>query len=55
MQMGSPMSEEEALNEAESIKEKLQQSLGEGIFPNWIGPQRFGSGSLLPQKLVSMC
>ena len=43
-QDGSPMSEEEALNEAESIKEKLQQSLGEGIFPNWIGPQRFGSG-----------
>ena len=41
---GSPMSEEEALNEAEVIKEKLQQSLGEGIFPNWIGPQRFGSG-----------
>ena len=41
---GSPMSEEDALNEAERIKEKLQQSLGEGIFPNWIGPQRFGSG-----------
>ena len=41
---GSPMSEQEALNEAENIREKLNQSLGKGIFPNWIGPQRFGSG-----------
>ncbi|MEC8242600.1 MAG: tRNA pseudouridine(13) synthase TruD [Candidatus Thermoplasmatota archaeon] len=41
---GRPMTEEEALSEAESIKEKLSQSLGAGVFPNWIGPQRFGSG-----------
>ena len=38
------MTEDEALSEAESIRHKLQLSLGEGVFPNWIGPQRFGSG-----------
>ena len=38
------MTEEEALNESENIREKLKFSLGEGLFPNWIGPQRFGSG-----------
>ncbi len=41
---GSPMNEDEALTEVENIRTKLQQSLGEGLFPNWIGPQRFGSG-----------
>ena len=41
---GSPMTADEALAEAENIKQELSQSLGEGIFPNWIGPQRFGSG-----------
>ena len=41
---GTPMTEDEALAEAELIKNELRQSLGEGIFPNWIGPQRFGSG-----------
>ncbi len=41
---GSPMSEAEALNEAELITESLSKLLGDGVFPNWIGPQRFGSG-----------
>ena len=41
---GTPMTEQEALDEVESIKEKLGQSLGNNLFPNWIGPQRFGSG-----------
>ena len=41
---GTPMTEGEALSETESIRHKLQLSLGEGVFPNWIGPQRFGSG-----------
>ena len=40
----TPMTEDEALAEAELIKNELRQNLGEGIFPNWIGPQRFGSG-----------
>lgn len=41
---GTPMTEDEALAEAELIKNELRQNLGEGKFPNWIGPQRFGSG-----------
>ena len=41
---GTPMTEEEALTESENIRKKLKLSLGEGLFPNWIGPQRFGSG-----------
>ena len=36
---GTPMTEDEALAEAELIKNELRQTLGEGIFPNWIGPQ----------------
>ena len=41
---GTPMTEKEALEEVESIKVKLDESLGSNLFPNWIGPQRFGSG-----------
>jgi tRNA pseudouridine13 synthase len=41
---GSPMSEQEALDEVEKIKTGLDKALGENLFPNWIGPQRFGSG-----------
>lgn len=40
---GSPMSKEDALGEIASIKEKMADLIGEGRFPNWIGPQRFGS------------
>lgn len=41
---GTPMSEEEAILRIENIKEKMENAIGAGIFPNWIGPQRFGSG-----------
>ena len=41
---GTPMSEEEALNEVEQLKADMEEKLGPGRFPNWIGPQRFGSG-----------
>jgi len=41
---GTPMSEEEALNRISSIEEKMSESIGSERFPNWIGPQRFGSG-----------
>jgi len=41
---GSPMSEEDALENIRIIEEKMSSKLGKGIFPNWIGPQRFGSG-----------
>ena len=43
-QDGSPMTEDEALAEVERIKSNMHQKLGTGRFPNWIGPQRFGSG-----------
>ena len=38
------MTEEEALAEVERIKTSMHEKLGTGRFPNWIGPQRFGSG-----------
>jgi len=41
---GTPMSEEEATLRIENIKEKMENAIGAGRFPNWIGPQRFGSG-----------
>lgn len=41
---GTPMSEEEALSRIKDIQEKMENAIGPGIFPNWIGPQRFGSG-----------
>ena len=41
---GSPMSESEAIARIQQIEDKMKDELGEGIFPNWIGPQRFGSG-----------
>ena len=41
---GQPLSAEEALAEVESLRSVLVARLGEGAFPNWIGPQRFGSG-----------
>ncbi len=39
---GSPMTNEEALINAEKILSEMEEKLGKGIFPNWIGPQRFG-------------
>ena len=41
---GRPMNEQEALEEVERIRAEMQNKLGTGRFPNWIGPQRFGSG-----------
>ena len=38
------MSDEEAMAEIERIHTMLEQTLGAERFPNWIGPQRFGSG-----------
>jgi tRNA pseudouridine13 synthase len=43
-QDGTPMSEQEAMDEVENIRSKLIDSVGDGLFPNWVGPQRFGSG-----------
>ena len=41
---GRPMSDDEAMAEIERIHSMLEQTLGAERFPNWIGPQRFGSG-----------
>ena len=39
---GKPMKEDVAIKNAKSIVEEMNKRLGEGLFPNWIGPQRFG-------------
>ena len=41
---GSPMSDEEAIENIRLIESKMKESIGENRFPNWIGPQRFGAG-----------
>ena len=41
---GSPMSDDEAMEEVSRIQSDMEASLGGNRFPNWIGPQRFGSG-----------
>jgi tRNA pseudouridine13 synthase len=41
---GRPLSEDAALREVERITAAMEASLGANRFPNWIGPQRFGSG-----------
>ena len=40
---GSPMDGKEALLRVNRIREGLKDSLGADVFPNWIGPQRFGA------------
>ena len=41
---GKPMTEDDVINEIDHIKEKLAENIGQNLFPNWIGPQRFGAG-----------
>ena len=41
---GTPMNDDEALEEVTHIQSTMEASLGGNRFPNWIGPQRFGSG-----------
>jgi tRNA pseudouridine13 synthase len=38
------MSVEDALEQVKLIQEEMASKLGDNKFPNWIGPQRFGSG-----------
>ena len=40
---GNSLDAKEAIRRVNSIFENMQQRLGEGRFPNWIGPQRFGA------------
>lgn len=41
---GKPMTNSEAMDKIAQIEALMKNELGEGLFPNWIGPQRFGSG-----------
>ena len=41
---GSPMTNSEAMDKIAEIEKSMQEKLGSGLFPNWIGPQRFGAG-----------
>ena len=40
---GSPMTESEAMDRIAVIEAKMKEQIGDGLFPNWIGPQRFGA------------
>ena len=40
---GSPIDAKEAMRRVHSIREGLAKAMGSDAFPNWIGPQRFGS------------
>ena len=40
---GKPLSEVDALARIEVIKQEMEEVVGAGQFPNWIGPQRFGA------------
>ena len=40
---GAPIDSKEALSRVLKIKESMKELLGVDAFPNWIGPQRFGS------------
>ena len=41
---GTPMTNDEAMAEVRRIQDDMEAGLGGQRFPNWIGPQRFGSG-----------
>ena len=41
---GSPMTNSEAMEKISHIEALMKEELGDGLFPNWIGPQRFGAG-----------
>ena len=38
------MTNSEAMEKIAHIEALMRDELGKGLFPNWIGPQRFGSG-----------
>jgi len=41
---GTPMTDSEAIERISEIENGMNELLGNGLFPNWIGPQRFGAG-----------
>tara|TARA_B110000003_G_scaffold179504_1_gene178812 strand:- start:753 stop:2150 length:1398 start_codon:yes stop_codon:yes gene_type:complete len=40
---GTPLEGKEAMRRVLDLVSRMSEKLGENIFPNWIGPQRFGS------------
>ena len=40
---GAPIDAKEAMRRVNQVREELSQFMGADAFPNWIGPQRFGS------------
>ena len=40
---GNPIDAKEAMSRVHQIRDGLSKSMGSDAFPNWIGPQRFGS------------
>ncbi len=40
---GNPLTQEQVASITDNQREALVERLGEGRFPNWVGPQRFGS------------
>jgi len=42
--LGNPLTNDEVARRITSILEEMKEAVGEDKFPNWIGPQRFGSG-----------
>jgi|TARA_B100000959_G_scaffold256337_1_gene289424 tRNA pseudouridine13 synthase len=41
--LGEPIDAKEAMRRVHEIRHALTESIGSNAFPNWIGPQRFGS------------
>lgn len=41
--LGNPIDAKEAMRRVHEIREGLANAIGSDAFPNWIGPQRFGS------------
>ena len=41
---GTPMTDSEAMSRISEIESGMKENLGNELFPNWIGPQRFGAG-----------
>ena len=41
--LGNPIDAKEAMRRVREIRKGLSESIGSDAFPNWIGPQRFGS------------
>ncbi|MDP6869354.1 MAG: tRNA pseudouridine(13) synthase TruD [Candidatus Poseidoniaceae archaeon] len=41
---GKPMNDSDALRIIGEIETEMEGKIGPNLFPNWIGPQRFGSG-----------